>query len=300
MRNRCKQIVERLAIVFGIIMAVCFILYAILMVFLGVFVSVPHVIWLGGETKGRYIVERINSAANPCESESYIHLWKYETPYEGAIWRYDLENGTAEELVTADDQAKDFFAEAQMLYFQNEEGDYKLNLRTKELRQLSQTAAEYAYVLEKLEPAVSEEICRSIEDALGECGYSYVYADACRIDRSDDPWIGITQEPVNRYSEDFRISQHDMKFDILYSYDPKTQTGDILYQTKNNRTRIIGYEDGVMYLNQRNHIYKKPLEGEKERLVTLPPSDSYTFDWWDGKLIVLDHETNKLVEVVEV
>ena len=55
-----------------------------------------------------------------------------------------------------------------------------------------------------------------------------------------------------------------------------------------------------MYLYQRNRIYKKPLEDEKEKLATLPPSDSYTFDWWDGKLIVLDYETGRLIEVLEV
>lgn len=55
-----------------------------------------------------------------------------------------------------------------------------------------------------------------------------------------------------------------------------------------------------VYLYQRDRIFCKNLEtGEQEILAWLPKSLTYTFDRWEDQLIVINHETNEVVEVLD-
>ena len=213
--------------------------------------------------EGAYYVERINSSTNAWVAGPYMHLWESDTPLGGELYSYDLERGTGEKILEND--------------------------------------PDYASVKESLQvPMLSDELWENITDALHDEGCAGFIVSAQNLDQTENPVVGITQIPVIARVAHDRIEQKHLRWDVLFSYDIQTGACEILYRPGNNRTRIIGYEDGVMYLYEKDAIYQKPLDGRKEKLAILPPSDSYTFDWWDGKLIVLDHETNELVEVVEI
>ena len=73
--------------------------------------------------------------------------------------------------------------------------------------------------------------------------------------------------------------------------DPETGKNRILYRTENNRTRIIGYQDGLIYLMKNSGIYTRNAKsGETELFLTLPenPEDAdYMFDWQGDYFIVI-------------
>lgn len=61
-----------------------------------------------------------------------------------------------------------------------------------------------------------------------------------------------------------------------------------MYSARNNRTRIIGYRNGVIYLMKNYKIYAKTAERKgKEMLLQLPQNRNYIFDWQGDYLIVI-------------
>ena len=83
-----------------------------------------------------------------------------------------------------------------------------------------------------------------------------------------------------------------MRYDVLFWFDPKTEKDGILYSPWNNRSRIIGYQDGVIYLLKDYKIYTRTVENEKEKLVVELPSDTnYMFDWQGDYLIVIRQDS---------
>lgn len=53
--------------------------------------------------------------------------------------------------------------------------------------------------------------------------------------------------------------QSDIEDDLLFEINLETDTSRIVYSTKNNRTRIIGYKTGAVYLLQDEgwNLYKQ-------------------------------------------
>lgn len=253
---------------------------------------------LGSQPDGSYYVERINASTNTCESEDYIHLWEFDTKIGGGVYRYSVTDRTKEDL-TGKEYIWDAAVKEELLYYEDKDGYWCVDLSTRDQWQLSD---EDTSSVEKILSSISyDKTCEKIEEILDQLDYHYTDVALSHLDQSDEKIIGITQVPLNVRYRGGRLAQKGLRYDILFSYDPATESCEILYQPKNNRTRIIGYQDGLVYLFRENEIYRQRLNSDKkEELASLPESDSYTFDWWKDYLLVFDHEKNELVEVLEI
>lgn len=93
----------------------------------------------------------------------------------------------------------------------------------------------------------------------------------------------ISKHPL----ESFNISASETRKDILFELDIKTGESRILYDTKNNRTEILGYRKGIVYLIKSGKIYRQQLDGsERMALFNLPKDSEYSIDWQAGYMIV--------------
>lgn len=238
---------------------------------------------LGSQTEGEYYVERINASTNTYESKDYIHLWEFDTDIGGTLYRYSVTDKTKEDL-TGKEHIQDAAVQNGLLYYEYADGYWCMNLATKEESLLPEEDMPAAEAL--LSPIRYDETCEKIEGILYELGVCYVDIDLDHLDQSGDKIIGIMQVPLGARFRGDRIKQRGLRYDILFSYDPETETCEVLYQPKNNRTRIIGYQDGEVYLFRKNKIYRENLDsGKKEELATIPESETYTFDWWKDYLL---------------
>ncbi len=107
--------------------------------------------------------------------------------------------------------------------------------------------------------------------------------------------------------KDFRCDsdipvQVDLRYDILFRLNPETGESSIIYRTKNRRTRIIGYKDGIIYLMKRYKIYSQPIGKREERslLYELPESIGFKFDWQGDHLLIFndDYVDHELITVL--
>jgi len=96
-------------------------------------------------------------------------------------------------------------------------------------------------------------------------------------------WISVSRHPnvaINLY-------QSDIDRDILFDLDIETGESRILYDTKSNQEKIIGYEEGTLYLVRGGKVYSHLLDGGQEReLFELPEEEEYIIDWQAGYLII--------------
>ena len=104
---------------------------------------------------------------------------------------------------------------------------------------------------------------------------------------------GIMSVSGNR-RESVLLNQGDIVRDMLFELNIDTGESQILYNTKNNQTRIVGYEDGILYLFKKNYkVYKQPLSGgEAIEILSIPKSNDVVFDWCEDYLIVRYRDTN--------
>jgi hypothetical protein len=84
------------------------------------------------------------------------------------------------------------------------------------------------------------------------------------------------------------LAQYEVKRDIIFTIDIQTGESKIIYDTRNNQTRIIGYENGTVYLLKNNFtIYSQPIEGGKlTEITTLPQTAKASFDWQGDYLLI--------------
>lgn len=73
------------------------------------------------------------------------------------------------------------------------------------------------------------------------------------------------------------ISQEELKRELLVEIDLETDMSRILYDTRNNRTRILGYREGNLYLLEDHIVYRKVLETEE--LVQMYDLKEDGFNW---------------------
>lgn len=98
--------------------------------------------------------------------------------------------------------------------------------------------------------------------------------------------------------ESVSLNQGDIVRDMLFGLDLDTGESQILYDTKNNQTRIVGYEDGIVYLFKNDYkVYSQPLEGGKAtEILSIPRSNDVIFDWCEDYLFVRYRDTNNRVD----
>lgn len=89
------------------------------------------------------------------------------------------------------------------------------------------------------------------------------------------------------------LYQRDIRRDMLFSLNIHTGESKILYDTKDNQTRIIGYDSDIIYLFKSDYkIYSQLLTGGKEsEIMSVPKSDDVVFDWCGDYLIVRYRDT---------
>ena len=116
--------------------------------------------------------------------------------------------------------------------------------------------------------------------------YSVIQEDKLTVENGEI--IGLLHVVKNIRCDPYEPSQKQLKYDVLFSLNPKTGESGILYSTKNNLTRIIGYRDKTVYLMKDYKIYSQTI-GSKENtlLLELPQDYGYMFDWQGDYLIVM-------------
>lgn len=100
--------------------------------------------------------------------------------------------------------------------------------------------------------------------------------------------IGLTHVIKNFRCDSWDPPQDELQYDVLFRLDPQTGKNGILYSPWNNLTRIIGYQDGMIYLLRDFKIYSRTVENEEEKLIAELPEDTYyKFDWQGDYLVVI-------------
>ena len=100
--------------------------------------------------------------------------------------------------------------------------------------------------------------------------------------------IGLLHVVKNRYCDPYDPPQRDLKYDILFRLNPETGESGILYSAENSRSRIIGYQDGIVYFMKDYKIYTQTIGNRKKELFfELPEQSDYIFDWQGDYLIVV-------------
>ena len=119
-----------------------------------------------------------------------------------------------------------------------------------------------------------------------EYKYSEIQQDKLAVENGEI--IGLVHAVKNIRCNPSGIRQEQLRYDVLFRLDPETGESSILYKARNNRTRVIGYQDGVLYLLKNFRIYTQDVEnGKRELFLKLPKDNSYTFDWQGDHLIVI-------------
>ncbi len=118
---------------------------------------------------------------------------------------------------------------------------------------------------------------------------SYISDDYMEVE--DDRIIGLLLVPFRW--EAYKITrQYDLKKSVLYELNPKTGESQILFDTRTNRTTIIGYKDKNLYYINNEKIYVEDMETkEKTVLGEIPKGKDYIIDWQGGYLIIREDFT---------
>lgn len=83
------------------------------------------------------------------------------------------------------------------------------------------------------------------------------------------------------------LEQNMLDKDVLFELDIETGKSRKLYDTRNNLTKIIGYQKGIVYLVKNEKVYAHTLETEEEtELFELPKGLNYIIDWQADYLII--------------
>ncbi|MDE7062582.1 MAG: hypothetical protein K2O73_04975, partial [Lachnospiraceae bacterium] len=116
--------------------------------------------------------------------------------------------------------------------------------------------------------------------------------------------IGLIHTVRDYRSQPDYPNQGDLRYDVLFRLNPKTGENSILYKPENNRTRIIGYQDSIIYLMEKYKIYSQSVEDGEERILLyeLPEHTDYRFDWQGGHLLIFydDFERYELVTDLQI
>lgn len=120
---------------------------------------------------------------------------------------------------------------------------------------------------------------------------SYISGDYMWIE--DDRIVGLMVVPDGGGRKVHKgFSQYFLKKNILYELDTETGKGRILFDTRTNRTTIIGYKEKDLYYIKNEKVYVKNLETkEKTVLGDIPKEKDYIIDWQGGYLIIREDFT---------
>ena len=148
----------------------------------------------------------------------------------------------------------------------------------------------------------------TVIDALSDCGgeksgVSYTFAiegskviGVVQITKGGSGYGGSGIIPSNILPAD------KLKKEVLVSFDYKTGESEILYNTKNNSIRIIGYSNGKVFLLNNNIITSKSLsDGNEKEIYTLSydGDGQITFNWIGSRLVIFDEDYLQVIANIQ-
>lgn len=126
---------------------------------------------------------------------------------------------------------------------------------------------------------------------LNVSAYEHSHIQGNELTTENGDVIGLVHVPRKPHYDSFDPSQDELKYDALFRLNPKTGENSIFYRTQNQYTRIIGYQDGMIYLLRNFKIYSRAVKSEEEQQIAELPKDTYyKFDWQGDYLIVINQD----------
>lgn len=133
---------------------------------------------------------------------------------------------------------------------------------------------------------VDESVLRNIVSIFRGDEYKNSHINEDYLTIEDGKIIGVLS--VSRHWAEYKyLDQYNLDRDVLFELDIETGESRILLDTKNNLTKIIGYQNGLVYLVKNEKVYSYELETkEKTELFDLPKGKNYIIDWQVDYLII--------------
>lgn len=98
------------------------------------------------------------------------------------------------------------------------------------------------------------------------------------------------------------IRERELKKELLVSINFKTGDSEILFNTQNNKTRIIGYSNGNIYLLKDGKIKCQNLSDNSEKEIytlTYDGDKQLSFSWVGSRLIIFDEYNYKVIANIQ-
>ena len=285
------------------------------------------------QSKADYRLVRINADSN--ENTSNTDYWFLQND---AIYHYSLPDGPLELVWECEEEQaiRNPWENGQEIYFRLEgkdyedEGIWKMRYQGGAPEPVSEE--EEKQFLDREEQKLKRTLPSvwlngqlvTFDDDFGEIEYYYrledgeaqhidclqkwrfrkgnLYSGNLTTDREDI--IGLVQVASLRrvlWFQDIVMHRHLVK-EVVFRLNPETGENEILYETENNLTRIVGYHNKKIYLVRDYCIYTVDVQtGEEQELCRLWQDErkdrcDYLFDWQGDYLIVQrqDWETCKV------
>lgn len=119
-----------------------------------------------------------------------------------------------------------------------------------------------------------------------------------------DTIVGIVQitRGTNGLPPGNFIRERQLKKELLVSINYKTGDSEILFNTKNNKTRIIGYSNGNIYLLKDGKIICQNLSDNSEKEIytlTYDGDKQLSFSWVGSRLIIFDEYNLQVIANIQ-
>ena len=96
------------------------------------------------------------------------------------------------------------------------------------------------------------------------------------------------------------MSQKHLEREVLVEIDLETDTSRMLYDTRNNRTRIVGYREGNVYLLKDHIVYKNVLKtGEQREMYDYVMEKKETLAYCMYYFVVFDHGLSRMAKLLD-
>lgn len=133
---------------------------------------------------------------------------------------------------------------------------------------------------------IDESVLRNTISIFRDDEYKNSYIDEEYLTIEDGKIIGVLS--VSRHWAEYKyLDQYNLDKDVLFELDSETGESRKIFDTKNNLTKIIGYQNGIVYLVKNEKVYARELATKEETvLFALPKGKNYIIDWQTNYLII--------------
>ncbi len=133
---------------------------------------------------------------------------------------------------------------------------------------------------------IDESVLRNTISIFRDDEYKNSNIDEDYLTIEDGKIIGVLS--VSRHWTEYKyLDQYNLDKDVLFELDIETGESRKLFDTKNNLTKIIGYQNGIVYLVKNEKVYVRELATKEETaLFDLAKGKNYIIDWQADYLII--------------